>query len=119
MNRKLLLVVGICGAVVVAGVVGCREERTRTVVVREPAPVAPPGYVLVAEPPPPVIVESPGPPPGPGFVWIHGYWIHPHARYEWVRGHWERPPHARAVWAAPRWERTEHGWRHEPGRWRG
>jgi hypothetical protein len=117
MKSKLLVIAGILGAVVVAGVVGCREER-RTVVVREPVAVAPPGYVLVPEAPPPAIVESPGPPPGPGFVWIHGYWIHPHARYEWVRGHWERPPHARAVWAAPRWERTEHGWRHEPGRWR-
>lgn len=58
--------------------------------------------------------------PGPGYVWVPGFWewrpvVH---NYVWVDGRWSRPPRARAVWVAPRWER--HG-RHRyfvSGYWR-
>jgi len=117
MNRKLLLVVGICGGVMLAGAVGCKERKV--VVVREPVPLQQPAEViLVPEAPPPAVVERRPPPPGPGYVWVSGYWTHQHGRYVWAPGRWERPPHRNGVWVAPRWERTPRGWRHTPGHWR-
>ena len=41
-------------------------------------------------PPPPPRVEYYGVAPGPGFVWVSGYW-RPHGNnYRWVNGHWAR-----------------------------
>jgi hypothetical protein len=69
-------------------------------------------------PPPPVRVETYGPAPGPGFVWVNGYWGWRGNNYVWVGGRWSRPPHARAVWVAPRWESYRGRYRFYEGRWR-
>ncbi len=73
----------------------------------------------VSAPPPPPRHEIIGVAPGPGFVWIEGYYAwRPGSGYYWVPGHWERPPRPRAHWVPGRWERTRHGWVWREGRWR-
>jgi len=83
-----------------------------------PPVVSGPTEVIVEEAPPPpqqeIIVES----PGPGYVWIGGYWGWVNGRREWVRGYWARPPHRHAVWVAPRWEPRSHGYVYIRGYWR-
>jgi len=52
--------------------------------------------------------------PGPGYVWVNGYYDWRGGNWFWVRGAWMRPPHPRAVWVAP-------GYRHNryyAGHWR-
>jgi hypothetical protein len=78
------------------------------VVAIRPAPVATvyaePGEVIVNDAPPPPITEYVGVAPGPGFLWIGGYYHWSGARWVWYRGHYERPPHAGARWYGPRYE---------------
>ena len=61
-------------------------------------------------PPPPAVVVSPvGVAPGPGYVWVPGYWDWVGDQWVWVDGRWILPPRPRAVWIAPalefRWHR--------------
>ncbi len=79
------------------------------VVAVRPAPVGvyaepPPGEVVVTDLPPAPIYESVGIAPGPGYIWIGGYYHWAGARWVWYRGHYERPPHEGARWIAPRYE---------------
>lgn len=102
--------------------------------------VASPAAVVVAPPPPPatvvvpatpapteIVVQEAPPPvyqdeiierPGPGYVWIGGYWGWEHGRREWVRGHWELPPRGHRTWVEPRWEHRERGYVFIRGYWR-
>ena len=82
-------------------------------------PPPPPGdIVYVPTGPPPlrseVIVSS----PGPGFVWVPGYWNWGGSDYVWVTGTWQRPPRDGAVWRAPAWRHSTRGWYSEHGGWR-
>ncbi|HVX86397.1 MAG TPA: hypothetical protein VH253_16555 [Phycisphaerae bacterium] len=87
---------------------------------------APPGAAADVAPPPVVVEEAaPAPvyevvpaPPGPGFLWVGGYWTHPGGRWSWVRGHYERPPRAGAVWVAPGWDHVGASFRFRAGGWR-
>ena len=75
------------------------------------------GYVSV--PPPPPRREVIGVAPGPGFLWIDGYYgWRSGGGYYWVPGRWERPPRPHAHWAPGRWEKTHHGYAWHDGRWR-
>lgn len=115
--KPVLLIAG--GSLLLAGcVVRVREPY---VAVR-PAPVvvdAPPveAEVDVVGPPPPpqadVWVEA----PGPGFIWIGGVWAW-HGRWEWERGHWDRPPRRGAHWVPNRYvyRNGRHVW--VRGHWR-
>jgi hypothetical protein len=42
--------------------------------------------------------------PGPGYVWVPGYWYAQGNRYKWENGYWTRPPYAGATWVQPRYE---------------
>jgi WXXGXW repeat (2 copies) len=65
-------------------------------------------------PPPPAVVVGPvGIAPGPGYVWVPGYWDWVAGRWVWVDGRWVLPPRPRAVWVEPRMEFRLHR-----GRWR-
>ena len=75
------------------------------------------GY-YAAVPPPPLRAEVVGVAPGPGYVWVNGYWGWRGRDYAWVPGYYSRPPHPRAVWVAPRWERYHDRYRFHEGRWR-
>src|SRR3954471_17253534 len=79
-----------------------------------------PGYVGIYAPtaPPLVRVESYGPAPGPGYVWIRGYWGYRGNDYVWNPGHWERPPRGRRRWEDGRWEHRGNRYLWHEGRWR-
>jgi WXXGXW repeat (2 copies) len=77
------------------------------------------GYGYYAStPPPPIRAEVVGVAPGPGYVWINGYWGWRGRSYAWVPGYYTRPPRARARWVEPRWERDHNRYRFHEGRWR-
>jgi hypothetical protein len=58
-----------------------------------------PGYYRPV-PPPPVVVHDYRPPcPGPGYVWIGGYYD---GYGDWYDGYWTVPPYTGAYWVAPR-----------------
>ncbi len=69
--------------------------------------------LAVGIPPPPLRAEVILASPGPGFVWVPGYWDWAGASYVWVAGAWVRPPFLHARWESPRWRR-HHYYR---GRW--
>lgn len=68
--------------------------------------------------PPSPMAETPPPSPGPGFVWVAGFWAWNGARHIWTAGHWEQPPQPAQTWEAPRWEPEGRQYRFHPGRWR-
>jgi hypothetical protein len=78
------------------------------------------GYVDYRVPPPPApyAVGPVGYAPGPGYVWVDGFWNLNGGRWAWANGRWAVPPHPHAVWDADRWERHGHGWRYHRGHWR-
>ncbi len=99
---KQRLLLGI--AVVALGMIGCSAH------VR--------AYGYITTPPPPPRVEVYSVAPGPGFVWISGFWGWAGNDYVWTPGRWERPPRRGAKWAPGRWEHRggQYYWRE--GRWR-
>jgi hypothetical protein len=56
--------------------------------------------IHIGPPPAPRVVAAP-PAPGPGYVWIAGYWYPVNGRYVWHEGYWSRPPYEGAHWVAP------------------
>jgi hypothetical protein len=80
-----------------------------------------PGYAaayVVPAPPAPYVVGAVGYAPGPGYVWVDGFWTLNGGRWAWVNGRWAVPPRPHAVWVADRWERYGGGWRYHRGHWR-
>jgi len=77
-------------------------------------------YVAYSVPPPPApyVVGAVGYAPGPGYVWVDGFWNLNGGRWAWVNGRWAAPPHPHAVWERDRWERHGNGWRYHRGHWR-
>ena len=50
---------------------------------------------------PPVMAYRPHS-PGPGYVWVDGYWDHAGPRRFWRAGYWARPSYGRSFAIAPR-----------------
>ena len=71
--------------------------------------------IQIGAPPPPRVVRVTPPSPGPGWVWVTGYWYPVGRRYQWHEGYWSRPPYAGAVWVAPHHD----GQRYFAGYWEG
>jgi hypothetical protein len=67
-------------------------------------PVAAPGEVIVSEDPPAPVYETVGIAPGPGYLWIGGYYHWSGGGWVWYRGHYARPPHPGAAWVRARYE---------------
>ncbi len=76
------------------------------------------GRVYVRTGPPPLRAEAAIVSPGPGYVWVPGYYQYRGGGYLWVGGRYERPPRARARWVAPHWQRDRRGWYFVEGHWR-
>jgi hypothetical protein len=57
--------------------------------------------IRIGPPPPPRIVRVQPAAPGPGFLWVNGYWYPEGGRYRWHDGYWSRPPYAGARWVEP------------------
>jgi hypothetical protein len=93
MRQRLLQLLIIAALVVIA--TGCY-------VYARPAP-----GIAVAVGPPVYPVEGAIVAPGPGFVWVGGYynWSIATKSYAWIPGRWMRPPFRGARWYGPRWER--------------
>jgi len=75
-------------------------------------------YVARTPPPPPAAYGVVGMAPGPGYVWVNGYWDWRGGNYFWVRGSWVLPPRRGAVWIAPAYRPYRNGYRYQAGRWR-
>lgn len=75
------------------------------------------GVVYVERRPPPERVEVALASPGPGFVWIRGYWRWERNDYRWVAGRWTRPQRGYRRWEPGRWRQSHHHWYWVEGRW--
>jgi hypothetical protein len=73
--------------------------------------------VYIGSAPPPLRYEQRGPIPGPGYVWVEGYWAPDGRHYRWVAGRWERPPYEGAYWSHPHYDHYREGWRLHEGHW--
>jgi hypothetical protein len=71
--------------------------------------------VRIGPPPAPRVVRVQPASPGPGFVWVEGYWYPVGHRYRWHNGYWTRPPYEGARWVGPRHD----GERFYGGYWEG
>ncbi|MFN0165387.1 MAG: hypothetical protein ACKV22_03065 [Bryobacteraceae bacterium] len=76
------------------------------------------GYAYRVPPPPRPMLGAVGYAPGPGYVWIDGFYDLRGPRWMWAPGYWVRPPRPRAVWARPYWEPHRGGYRFHRGYWR-
>ena len=107
-------------ALLLAPLCGCdRNQGTAApAAATPPAAPAPADTEMYVEAPPPllqseVMVAS----PGPGFIWVSGYWGWRAGNHAWVHGHWERPPHPHSTWVQPRWEHRGRGYVFIRGYW--
>lgn len=66
--------------------------------------------------PPPPQAEAIPPAPGPGLLWVGGFWQWDGARFVWVAGKWE-PARSDATWRAPSWRIQGAGAVFVPGGW--
>jgi hypothetical protein len=57
--------------------------------------------VGIAPPPLPVYVQPVM--PGPGYMWVPGYWAYGDGGYFWVPGTWVLPPYVGALWTPGYW----------------
>lgn len=56
--------------------------------------------IRIGPPPAPRVVRVPRS-PGPGYVWIDGYWYPVAGHYRWHAGYWTLPPYVGARWVGP------------------
>jgi hypothetical protein len=71
--------------------------------------------IQIGPPPRPRVLHVRPYQPGPGFVWVDGYWYPQGRRYQWRDGYWVRPPYPGARWVGPRYD----GRRFYQGFWAG
>jgi YXWGXW repeat-containing protein len=71
------------------------------------AGIAPPLLPVYAQPPI----------PGPGYMWIPGYWAWNGYEYYWVPGYWELPPAVGLYWTPPYWAFVDGAYDFYPGYW--
>lgn len=64
--------------------------------------------ISIGTPPPARVVRVMPRAPGPGYVWVPGYWYPVRGRYVWREGYWTVPPYGGAVWVQPRYERGQY-----------
>ena len=87
--------------------------------------------ITIGPPPPPRVVPVQVT-PGPGYMWVEGYWYPVGHNYQWHNGYWTRPPYVGAHWVGPHhdgqryyngyWDgdhgrrEHDHGWDHDRDR---
>ena len=80
-------------------------------------PLPPHGVVVIEMGPPAPRWERMGPAPGPGYVWVGGYWVWRAGEFVWMTGRWVSVPHGHHYWVPGRWVHTRRGWYFVEGRW--
>ena len=80
----------ILGAAPVGGFVAPAQAQ---VAIAVSASIAPPLLPIYAQPPI----------PGPGYIWIPGYWAWDGTEYYWVPGYWAMPPAVDLLWTPGYW----------------
>src|ERR1700741_4964937 len=60
-------------------------------------------YLSVDIAPPPIPVYDQPFVPGPGYIWVPGYWAYGPEGYYWVAGTWVEPPAPDLVWTPGDW----------------
>jgi hypothetical protein len=75
------------------------------------------GIQIGRTPPPALRYERRPAMPGPGYVWMDGYWNWNGGRYVWVPGRWNQPPYAGAYWSHPHYDHYQDGWHYHEGHW--
>lgn len=76
------------------------------------------GVAITAGVAPPLLPVYDQPPiPGPGYLWIPGYWAWNGEEYYWAPGYWMLPPAAGLYWTPPYWAWTDGDYTFYPGYW--
>jgi WXXGXW repeat (2 copies) len=101
--RNLLLAAALGGAIASGAVVPASAQVSG-------------GIYIQAGPPAPIYEPVPAM-PGPGYVWVPGYYSWNGYRYVWVHGRYQYPPYAGAGWHAGHWAHRDRGWVWVPGHW--
>lgn len=60
--------------------------------------------IHIGPPPRPRVVRVQPVAPGPGYVWVQGYWYPVSGHYRWHDGYWSQPPYGGARWVNPGYE---------------
>jgi hypothetical protein len=58
--------------------------------------------IRIGPPPPPRVVRVVPATPGPGYMWVDGYWYAAGNRWRWHAGYWTLPPYPGARWVPAR-----------------
>jgi WXXGXW repeat (2 copies) len=74
-------------------------------------------FISVGIAPPPLPVYEQPVVPGPGYIWVPGYWAWSGTDYYWVPGSWELPPAEALLWTPGYWGWYEGSYRWYPGYW--
>jgi len=101
----------------IAALSGCAKHRATRPKAGTAAVVEPSADVVISETPPPMQQEVIVPAPGPGYVWIPGYWSWV-GSWAWVRGAWVIPPYPHATYVPGHWSHRGHGYVWFSGHWR-
>ena len=86
------------------------------VAVRAPLPLV--SVVYVDRAPPAAYNEVVTVAPGPGYVWVGGYYGWSGRDYLWNRGYWSLPARGYTTWNPGYWHRHDRGHYWVPGQWR-
>ena len=94
----------ILGAAPISGFIAPAQAQVAVAIT---AGVAPPLLPIYAQPPI----------PGPGYLWIPGYWAWNGDEYYWVPGYWATPPAVGLYWTPPYWAWVDGVYDFYPGYW--
>ena len=86
------------------------------VAVRAPLPLV--SVVYIDRAPPAAYNEVVTVAPGPGYVWVGGYYGWSGRDYLWNRGYWSLPARGYTTWNPGYWHRHDRGHYWVPGQWR-
>ncbi len=86
-------------------------------VVTTPAAASVSVGISVGIAPPPLPVYDQPPIPGPGYVWVPGYWAWGPYGYYWVPGTWVLPPAIGLLWTPPWWSFVDGAYVFHVGYW--
>jgi len=73
--------------------------------------------ILIRTAPPPLMVYEQPFCPGPGYLWVPGYWAYGSSGYYWVPGMWEMAPRVGWMWTPGYWGWSDGSYFWRSGYW--